>query len=247
VNTGAVDRRDFNWQLFFAASGVIFAVLCFIGLEAFWPQPPDFDLTAAETAQHYIENQSGYLIGVTFASISMAFYIAWAVQVGAMLAKLEGGSRMVTLVGTVCNVSTPFLLAFDVCIFAIAAYRPGEISPEITQMLSDFGWIASMLIWPPLMAGMLLWGIVMLRTSSQPGGFPRWLGWATIVTAIVEPGQAGIIFEKSGPFAPDGALSWYLAVFTWGPWIVAFSVVMVQKIRSEARTAVNRPLQTSVS
>ncbi len=42
---------DHNWQKFFAWSGLIFVVLCGLGLEVFMPQPPHFDLSAADTAR----------------------------------------------------------------------------------------------------------------------------------------------------------------------------------------------------
>ena len=41
--------------------------------------------------------------------------------------------------------------------------------------------------------------------------------------------------SDSGPFAPNGAGSWYLAVFTWGPWIVALSIQMSRMLAQQHR------------
>jgi hypothetical protein len=83
---------------------------------------------------------------------------------------------------------------------------------------------------------MILAGIVILRTWQQPGALPRWLGWASILAGIAEPGQAPIIFAKTGAFAPNGPGSWYLAVFTWGPWIILSSIAQVRVLAQQHRS-----------
>ena len=65
------------------------------------------------------------------------------------------------------------VFATGLAIFSIAAFRPTSTSPDVTRALSDVAWIGSELIWPMLAAGMALSGMLMLRTSKQPGGFPQ--------------------------------------------------------------------------
>jgi hypothetical protein len=175
------------------------------------------------------------LIGVTLSSLGMPFLIAWTIQLGAMLRRLEGGSGLVAIVATVGTISIPILLVYDVVVWAIAAYRPQDTTADVTRAFSDLGWISSMLIWPPLAAGMALTGVIIMKTRRKPGAFPVWLGWFSYIVAIAELGQAPIIFYKSGPFAPDGAGSWYLAVFTWGPWIIALSIQMSRMLAQQHR------------
>jgi hypothetical protein len=217
---------DYRWQQVFALSGLVGVVLCLVAWELCMPQPPDFTMSGPQTAQFYASHQTGMLIGVTLSSLGMPFLIAWTIQLGAMLRRLEGGSGLVAIVATVGTISIPILLVYDVVVWAIAAYRPQDTSADVTRAFSDLGWISSMLIWPPLAAGMALTGVIIFKSRGQAGAFPVWLGWFSYIVAIAELGQAPIIFYKSGPFAPDGAGSWYLAVFTWGPWIIALSIQM---------------------
>jgi hypothetical protein len=230
---------DYRWQQLFALSGLAGVVLCLLAWEVFWPQPPDFAMSGAQTAQYYASHQHGMLIGITLSAIGMPFLIAWTIQLGAMLRRLERGSGLVAIVATVGTVSIPILLAFDCAVWAVAAYRPEVTNPDVTRAFSDLGWISSMLIWPPLAAGMALTGVIIFRTRRQVGAFPAWAGWLSYLAAIVEPGQAVIIFYKSGPFAPNGALSWYLAVFTWGPWIVFLSIQMARMLAQQHRIGSN--------
>jgi hypothetical protein len=138
------------------------------------------------------------LIGVTLSSLGMPFLIAWTIQLGAMLRRLEGGSGLVAIVATVGTISIPILLVYDVVVWAIAAYRPQDTTPDVTRAFSDLGWISSMLIWPPLAAGMALTGVIIMKTRRKPGAFPVWLGWFSYIVAIAELGQAPIIFYKTG-------------------------------------------------
>lgn len=225
---------DLAWQRLFAASGLIFAVLCGIGLEVVCPQPPDFDASSAVTALYYVDNRSGFLWMVTLCGASMAFLLAWSIQLGAMLWRHRDLSRIAVIVAIVSLAASPVLLSFDLVFFGIAAYRAGEVNSDVILVLSDVAWIGSMLIWPQLCVAMAMVGVLILQ---QRGGltFPRWLGWYSLLTAAVEPFQLGIVFAKDGAFGPRGWTTWYAAVATWGIWIVALSIVMVRGLEQGRR------------
>jgi hypothetical protein len=231
-----MSRWDYGWQRFFAWSGLLGVALCLVAWEICWPQPPDFSMTGAQTAQFYADHRLGILIGITISAVAMPFLMAWSLQLGAMLRRQEGGSGLVSIAATVGIIAIPVLLSFDCAVWAVAAYRPTTTNPDVTRAMSDLGWISSMLIWPPLAFGMILMGIIILRTWRQPGALPRWLGWASLIAGIAEPGQAPIIFAKTGVFAPNGAGSWYLAVFTWGPWIILSSIAQVRVLARQHRS-----------
>jgi hypothetical protein len=220
---------DLKWQRLFAVSGLIFALFCGAGLEIFGPQPPKFSASAAGTARFYVEHRDGVLWLTTSCGISMAFLLAWSIQLGIMLWRRPNLSRPAVLVGIVSLCASPILLSFDLTFFGVAAYRPGAVSPDVTQMLSDVAWIGSMLIWPQLGAAMAIVGMLMLRDGAKPL-FPKWLGWFSIFCAVVEPFQLGIVFAKDGAFGPRGWTTWYAAVATWGVWILATSVVMCRHL-----------------
>lgn len=232
---GATAGEDVRWERFLVASGLLFAILCGLGLEVFSPQPPNFDASAATTAQYYVENRTGVLLQVTLCGIAMAFLLAWSIQLGAMLWRQAGTPRIGVVVAIVSLCASPILLGFDEIFFAMAAYRAGHISPEITQTLSDVAWIGSMIIWPQLCFAMAAVGVLILRGSSTV--FPKWVGWLSIVAALIEPFQLGVVFTFSGAFGPRGWTSWYAAVFSWGAWIVALTFVMWRGLPSRRSVA----------
>ena len=224
------DRR---WQRCFAACALYFAVLTGIGLEICLPQPPHFDWTAVQTAHYYVVNATGFRWGVTLISIGMALLLAWTVQFGLMLWRLEGGSHAVSAVTIASLISTPILLAFDLAIFAIAAFRPQSTSPQITQALSDVAWISSELIWPMLAVGMALGGTLIIRSAGRPGSLPAWIGWFGLLDAVIELAQIPIVFEHGGLFAAN-ELSWYLPVISWGLWALGTGYEMYRTLGEPA-------------
>jgi hypothetical protein len=234
------EREDFLWQRFFAACSFLFVVFTFAGLEVFWPQPPSFALTADQTAAYYVEHRTGFLIGVVMCSIGMAFLLAWTVQLCLMLWRLEGGSRAVTAVTVASLAASPILLSFDLAIFGVAAYRPGDTSPDVTRALSDVAWLGSQHIWPMLAAGMALVGVLIIKTQGRSGSLPAWLGYFSLVVALCEFGQLPIFFFKTGPFSGNGVGAWYLATFTWGPWILAAGWVMYRELARQQAEHANR-------
>jgi len=218
-----------RWQGLFAFSGIIFAILCGAGLEVASPQPPNFAMSAAATARYYVDHRTGLLWMVTLCGISVAFLLAWTIQLGLTFWRRSELSRTVTLVAAVSLAASPILLSFDLTFFAIAAYRAGSANADVTQALSDIAWIGSMLIWPQLAAAMALVGVLILKVRGADI-LPRWLGWFSVFCAAVEPFQLGIIFTKHGAFGPRGWTTWYGAVLTWGVWVLALSVVMCRQL-----------------
>src|SRR6516165_7116518 len=160
------ERQDFLWQRFFAACSLLFVVFTFAGLEVFWPQPPSFALSADQTAAYYVEYQKGFFVGIVLCSIGMAFLLAWTVQFCLMLWRLEGRSHAVTAVTVASLAASPILLSFDLAIFGVAAFRPGETSPDVTRAMSDVAWLGSQHIWPMLALGMALAGVLIIKTGA---------------------------------------------------------------------------------
>jgi hypothetical protein len=236
---------DHRWQRFFALNGLVFIVLCLIGLEVCWPQPPDFAWSPVQTAQYYTVHRTGFLVGITLCELAMAAYVTWTVQLGVMLWRLDSGARVKAIAASACGLATPFLLAMDLVFFAVAAYRPTQTNPDVTQAVSDIAWIGSELFWPILATEMVLVGAIMLRSRGRAGAFPAWLGWYTLFAAVAEVFQFAIIFTKSGPLAPDGVLSWYTAVGTWGFWAIATSITMYRLLgRGTAERPAEEPLRS---
>src|SRR5258708_12808845 len=129
------DDWDYRGRRVFALSGLAGVVLCLLAWEVFWPQPRDFAMSGPQTAQFYASHQTSMLIGITLSAIGMPFLIAWTIQLGAMLRRLEGGSGLVAIVATVRTVSIPILLASDFPLWPLPPSPPGPPTPDSTPTI----------------------------------------------------------------------------------------------------------------
>src|SRR3974390_581340 len=94
-------------------------------------------------------------------------------------------------------------------IWATAAFRSSEISPDVTQAFNDFGWFAFLYTWPPFSMWFIVIAIAIWRDRGVPRLFSRKAAWVNICTAITFIPAGFIGFAKSGPFAFNGALAFW--------------------------------------
>ncbi len=77
---------------------------------------------------------------------------------------------VLTYVQLVTMALGPACLMVATCFWAIAAFRPGEIDPEITQTLNDAGYITLLSTWLPFTMWTVALGLsVLLDRSETPG------------------------------------------------------------------------------
>jgi hypothetical protein len=67
--------------------------------------------------------------------------------------------------------------------------------------------------------------------------FPRWFGYYTAWTALMFEGGAVAFVTRSGPFAWNGMLAFWLPVVTFFAWIVVASVLLFRAIDQQAHAA----------
>lgn len=180
--------------------------------------PLDPMLSTAATAAIYRTNGTGIIIGgfilLGAASAVMPFYCALSMQ----LARMEQPSRLWTWTLLTSSVLGFVPLLIAEMLFSTAAFRP-ERPDEIIQVFNDFGFI--MFVGPSLpgTVQMIATALPVLNDPSPDPIFPRWVGYANIWTAIiVTPGCLVTLF-KSGPFAWNGAISFWVAASGFSIWM----------------------------
>jgi len=225
--TPDTSRADHNFQRFFAISGVPFFVFACVGWLVLGPGPPRFDITAQQTADFFISHGvTQYLVGLTLFEIAFLFQLFWTVQLGVTLWKLEGGTRSITLVAIISGLTVPIIMLLDCGFWAAAVYRAGTLSPDVLQGLNDAAWFGAIFFWPVMLAFYPLTGYLIRRSHGQPGALPRWTGTLTYVLAPTQILWLGGVFTKTGPFAMDGILGYWVPLAAWGIQCLTLSVAM---------------------
>jgi hypothetical protein len=190
---------------------------------AMWPlmhflPPLDPALPTATVAAIYRTNGTGIIVGGLFllaaTSALMPFFSAVAMQ----LTRMERPSKLWTYTFLTSAVLGFVPLLIAEMLFSTAAYRP-ERPDQIIQVLNDFGFI--MFVGPALpgTVQILATAIPVLADRNSDPIFPRWVGYANLWAAIlVTPGCMVTLFKR-GPFAWNGAISFWVAAIAFGIWV----------------------------
>lgn len=150
-----------------------------------------------------------YLVQMRRMSISPAFRYAFIV--GAMVGSIVG-------------------CLFPMFCFGLGAFRPGY-SPEIQAMLYDFGYLSFI---GSMGCFCLMWGMFSLAILLDRNNIlPRWLGYYLVWQVATEFFVATVWIAKTGPFAWDGLLAFWVNMVIYVPWQIIVYVCVYKAIKNQ--------------
>jgi len=223
--------------MFGAWGALLYPGLLIVGwlfLAGFVP-PPEPTASPADIVNLYQLHSFGIRAGMVITMFGAMMYMPLGATLTYFISRIEGFFGPLSVLQVMGSVGTSVLTFYPAMWWLISIYRP-ERPEEITQMLSDSAWLQWVggltLYYPSILA---LSAASFLDKSKEPA-FPRWFGYVTIWLAVLLlPGQL-IFFFKTGPFAWDGLISFWLAFSVFGAWFpIAFYVVRKAVLRLEAK------------
>ncbi len=131
------------------------------------------------------------------------------------------------MLGCVAGGPTLFLVA-NVC-WLLAAFRP-ERSPELTQLLNDFGWITFTILVPFLIGQSVILALAIFFDDQPRPVFSRWVAYFNLLVAAALVPAAFVGVSLTGPLAWDGFLSFWVKNVAIAVWIVVMGVVLGRAI-----------------
>lgn len=125
---------------------------------------------------------------------------------------------------------TLFLVA-NVC-WLLAAFRP-ERSPELTQLLNDFGWITFTILVPYLIGQSVILAVAIYFDDQPRPVFARWVAHFNLLVAAALVPATFVGVSLSGPLAWDGLLSFWVKNVAIAVWIIVMGIVLGQAVYRE--------------
>ena len=220
-----------------AWGGPFCAALLGIGLllAGFVP-PPSPNLSAEELAAIYQAKPNLIRAGMVIGLFGMAGWAALIGAISAQMRRMQGVGRMPAYVQLGAGSIGVLTVMLPVMIFAITAFRP-ERDPQITQALNDLGWLIIIPAFPTFLAQFGAIALGILRDQSPTPVFPRWAAYFNVWVGLLFVPGGFAYFLKTGPFAWDGLLSFWVAAGAFFAWLVVMTPLMLRAIDSEAREA----------
>jgi len=216
-------------------SGPLAGLLFVIGL---WPLAHFIPLidplySAEEIAAIYQSNTIGIRLGGIAIMFSASCNAAFFGAIYAFVKRIEGSSGPYAITQALSGAILVVFIFLPAMLFTVTAFRPDR-PVELTLLMNDFAWLALVIPTPPGIIQALAVGFAILGDKSAQPLLPRWAGYMSLWVAVLTiPAPLAVMF-KTGPFAWNGFLAFWMPAGIAGIWLVVMTVAM---LRSAGRAA----------
>lgn len=189
---------------------------------------------AEEVSALFAENATRISFGMLLLMLGMGLLVPFWCVLSIQMARIEGRLPILSVINLLGSAVGTVYFVLPVLIWASAAFR-GDHDPGAVLLLNDLGWI--ILVWPfsiPLVQNVAI-TICFLADKHPEPLFPRWVAWFTIWTALLIAPGALIIFFKTGPFAWNGLLAFYMVAGVYMTWLLIMSWALHRSVGIAAR------------
>ncbi|MFE3056910.1 hypothetical protein [Nocardia sp. NPDC059239] len=210
-----------------ALSGPLFAASLFVGMimaGLFPPKPPSW--SAQQVAEFWSTDADLKRAGLVIIMIGSGLLIPFGAILAVRLKKIEGASSPFTYVMLISTGISSVAILLPVFMFAVAAYRPDQRSPELTQAFNDAGWLPFVMNWPAVTGMALAIAFAILGDRSRTPLWPRWAADYNLWTGFLFAAGGFAIFFKHGVFAWNGLLAYWMAAVVFGVWFVVLAYLL---------------------
>lgn len=214
------------------ALGTVYALSYYFLLD-FWP-PPSPELDVDKVVMLYENSNIKFRIGIALMILTGAFYLPWSVVISFQMYRQERGLPIFTALQALSSAVATWFFVFPPVIWGLAAFSITR-NPEITVMLNEAAWLS--FLTPAAFFPLQTIPIAIVALTSRDDvlepAFPRWIGWLTLWNAMTGSlGPFAQIF-KSGPFAWNGLIPFYLPTIVFGLWMGAMAFVMFRSLKRQ--------------
>jgi hypothetical protein len=196
--------------------------------------PPSPALSAEETAAFYLANSSEILWGATIASWVSAFMVPFGTVLAIQLARLEEGVPAWSILAFAGGILMSMFLVFPPLLWGVAAFS-ADRAPELTMLVNEMANLTLVTTDQFFIFQMFPAAFVILTSKKQDAlsAFPRWSGYFILWVGVAfEVGALGFLF-KTGPFAWDGLLVFWMPFALFFLWVPVVSYLMLTALKRQ--------------
>ena len=224
----ATGERIILWTLPVVAVTWIAAFFLFPGFVP--PMSPR--ASAREVAAFYDHN----LARVRYSMILFNWFCVALIPILMLIVERMRGMAHRTPVLRYCVIgvagAAPIAFLTSTVFWLVAAFRPDR-SPSLTLLLNDLAWITFTCAVPFLIALFVFVAVSIANDAQERPVFPRWVARFNVVVAIAIAPAAFAGLTRSGAFAWDGFVSFWVKNVAIAVWIVVMAVVLSRAMARE--------------
>lgn len=206
------------------------------GLVHMMPPPPPA-WSAERIAQFYRDHTMQIRIGALIMSWVGGFGVPIAVVCSVQIKRLEKGLPVWSWMSLSGGILMSLFLVLPPIMWGTAAYT-ADRAPGVTAMLHELSLLTLTTTDQYFIFYMVAIGVASLGMKDKYTAFPRWFGFLTIWAALAFEVGAFAFIPKSGPFAWNGALVFWMPLSVYGAWLFIMCGVLINRISRQAAAGV---------
>ena len=189
----------------------------FLWLAGFAP-PLSPNAPAVEIANYYRDHATAIRIGLCLTMLGAALIGPFVAAISTQMKRIEGEHS--PLANTQLGLGMLMVLLFVIPCFLLgtAAFRP-ERDPELILLLNDAGWLPFVGAFQCTFIQLLAIAACIFKDKEQRV-FPRWLAYFNVWVALLLWPAGFVLFFRTGPFAWDGVLAFWLVLVVFCSWFL---------------------------
>ena len=199
--------------------------------------PPGPSLTEAQVGAFYLEHGTAIRWGAMIASWVSAFMVPLSVVVAVQMARLEKGTPVWSILAFAGGITMSMFLVFPPICWGVAAFSVDR-APEVTTLMHELSLLTLtttdqyyIFLWLPL-------AYVSIRQGQDAlSPFPKWYGWFTLWAAIAFEVGALAFHFKSGPFAWNGVLVFWMPLTVFFAWLAVTYYLLLKVLPAQLAAA----------
>lgn len=186
--------------------------------------------SAEDIAAIYRSRPNMILAGQAMFMAAAVLLLPFFAAIGFQMARIEGRRPILAVTQMLIGVGTALLTVIPATFFAIAAFRP-ERDAGFILLMNDLGFMFFLWEFAPAFFQNIVIAICVLSDKSPQPLFPRWVAFLNIWVALLYLPGALIPFFKTGPFAWNGLLAFWIPVNAFFVWMIAMAFVVTKAIK----------------
>ncbi|GGN05198.1 hypothetical protein [Streptomyces fuscichromogenes] len=211
-----------------ASFGYLFIGLFFAALLiAHWIPPMAPSWSAERVAAFYTDHANSIRAGLVVMLVGAVATAPFVAALSSLIRRIDSRLEPLAAIQLVCGAANVAAIFVPVLIFTATAYRPDR-SPDITMALNDTAWIMLVMNAFPAVGQAIVVGVAILADKRPTPLLPRWAAYLNFWMAFLFLPSILLTFFKTGPFAWNGILSFWVAAGAFGVWFLVMTPLMMR-------------------
>lgn len=230
---------DITTQLISLWTAPVFGAILLIAFVAFpgFLPPMSPELTADQVADFYSDNTAMIRFSMITYNLCAIMLVPFFAVIVVQMKRMATQTHALAYCYLTAVVSGATIFALADIFYLVAAFRP-ERSPELLLLLNDLAWITLVAPVGMLVAQNLLLALAVYLDTGHQGGanpvFPRWVAHFALATGIAMAPAAAAAVVRTGPFAWDGAIAFWLRGGAFAVFVAVMFVVLRSTLHRQA-------------